>query len=199
MRSTFLPIVVGALLGAGLAGCADERTAGAPATTTAPSGAAARTATTTTTTTARSPLQRNAAAADRIVGEGPTDLRARIASLKGHPIVVNQWASWCGPCRFELPFFAAAAKKHAARVAFVGVDYMDSRDAALAFLEEVPAGFPSIFDPDGKAARAIGGGRVMPTTLIFGPDGRIRHTKLGGYANAEQLEADIERFALASS
>ena len=47
--------------------------------------------------------------------------------------------------------------------------------------------------------RQIGGGRVMPTTLFIGPDGSTRHKKLGGYANASELEADIRRFALGAS
>ncbi len=190
-------ILTTAALAAGVSACGDEEPAGtpapaarAPATATSPAPA-----TTATTAEPASALQRNVAQANEIVGEGPAELKERLASLKGHPVVVNQWASWCGPCRFEFPFFEAAAKKHAAKVAFVGIDYMDDRDAALAFLRDIPAGFPSIYDGDGKASRAIGGGRVMPTTIFLGPDGRVRHTKLGGYADAEQLEADIRRFA----
>ena len=137
--------------------------------------------------------------ANRLVGDGPAALKARLAALRGRPVVVNQWASWCGPCRFEFPFFAAAVKKHGARVAFLGVDYMDSREGALAFLAEEPPGFPSIYDGDGKAARAIGGGRAMPTTLFIGPDGKTRFARLGGYADAAQLDADIRRHLLEPS
>jgi thiol-disulfide isomerase/thioredoxin len=144
----------------------------------------------------RSALERNAADANRLAGAGVVALERRLASLKGHPVVVNQWASWCGPCRVEFAFFAAAVRRHREAVAFVGVDYLDSRDDAQAFLDEQPPGFASIYDPDGKASRTIGGGRVMPTTLFIGPDGRTRHTKLGGYADAGELDADIRRYAL---
>jgi cytochrome c biogenesis protein CcmG, thiol:disulfide interchange protein DsbE len=150
----------------------------------------------TTSATPRSALERNAADANRLAGAGVVALKRRLASLKGHPIVVNQWASWCGPCRLEFAFFAAAVRRHRGAVAFVGVDYLDSREAAEAFLAEQPPGFASIYDRDGKASRAIGGGRVMPTTLFIGPDGRPRHTKLGGYASASELDADIRRYAL---
>ena len=144
-------------------------------------------------------LARNSADANTIAGEGKGDLEARLAALKGHPVVVNQWASWCGPCRFEFPFFAAAVRRHGARVAFVGLDSSDGRDAAQRFIDEQPPGFASIFDGDGDAAREIGGGRVMPTTLFIGRDGRTVHKKLGGYAKAEDLDADIRRYALGAS
>ena len=57
------------------------------------------------------------------MGAGVDDFEApRLARLRGHPVVVNQWASWCDPCRFEIPFFRAMTAKYADRVAFVGID-----------------------------------------------------------------------------
>jgi len=145
------------------------------------------------------PAAKSPGDANRFVGDGPDALKARLATLKGRPVVVNMWASWCGPCRAEFPFFAAAVKRHAARVAFLGVDVMDSRDGAQAFVEEEPPGFASVYDGDGKAARSLGAGRAMPTTVFVGRDGKVVFRKLGGYANAEQLEADIRRYALKAS
>lgn len=202
VRNAPLSLLAAAALAAGPAGCGDDDTPQQPAAAaTTPAQTATATGATTTATgrDGQSPLEHNAAAANRIVGDGADDLKARLAVLKGHPVVVNQWASWCGPCRFEFPFFAAAVKKHGDKVAFVGIDYMDSRDGAQRFLDEQPPGFVSVYDGDGKAARAIGGGRVMPTTLFIGPDGRTRHKKLGGYAKASELEADLRRFALGPS
>lgn len=144
----------------------------------------------------RDALARNRADANRFVGDGRDALEARLAALKGEPVVVNMWASWCGPCRAEFPFFAAAAERHATRVAFVGVDVTDDRDSAQAFVEEEPPGFASIYDGDGEAARTLGAGRAMPTTVFVGRDGKVAYRKLGGYAKAEQLEADIQRHAL---
>lgn len=144
-------------------------------------------------------LRRNVADANRLSGSGTADLRARLAKLRGHPVVVNQWASWCGPCREEFPFFAKAVERYGDRVAFVGIDLLDSRAAAREFLADRPPGFASIFDPDGAATRSLGGGRGAPTTFFIGADGRTVHTKIGGYPDAEALHADIRRYALERS
>jgi cytochrome c biogenesis protein CcmG/thiol:disulfide interchange protein DsbE len=141
-------------------------------------------------------LRVNAADANTLVGEGADALSARLAKLKGHPVVVNQWASWCGPCRAEFPYFADAIAEHGHDVAFLGIDFTDDRDAADKFLRDEPPGFASIFDPKGEAARSLGGGRVAPTTFFIGPDGKNVYTKLGGYPSAAALEADIRRHAL---
>jgi cytochrome c biogenesis protein CcmG/thiol:disulfide interchange protein DsbE len=146
---------------------------------------------------ARAPaaLRANVADADTLAGEGADALRARLARLRGHPVVVNQWASWCGPCRAEFPLFADATLRHGAAIAFVGVDFTDDRDAANEFLRESPPGFASVYDPKGEAARSLGGGRIAPTTFFIARDGRRVYTKLGGYADATTLEADIRRYA----
>lgn len=187
MKNVSISLLVVAALAGALAACGGSdspKRAATAAHTTAPRGDA---------------LARNRADANTLAGEGTGALEARLAALRGHPVVVNQWASWCGPCRFEFPFFAAAVEKHGARVAFVGLDSSDGRDAAQRFIDEQPPGFASIFDGDGDAAREIGGGRVMPTTLFIGRDGRTVHKKLGGYAKAADLDADIRRYALGAS
>lgn len=145
--------------------------------------------------TAPPALKANAADADTIAGEGTDALNARLAELKGHPVVVNQWASWCGPCRAEFPLFADAVVEHGSEVAFLGIDFTDDRDAATTFLDEFGAGFASIYDPHGDAARSLGGGRGTPTTFFISSDGERRYTKLGGYPDAASLEADIRRYA----
>ena len=176
-----------------LASCGGDSagTGGVTATT----SAAAKQAASKRLATAPAALKANAADADTLAGEGTGDLDARLAKLKGHPVVVNEWASWCGPCRAEFPFFADAVVEHGDKVAFLGINFTDARDAANQFLRELPPGFASIYDPKGDAARSLGGGRIAPTTFYFSSDGKRVYTKLGGYADAAALEADIRRYA----
>ena len=107
-------------------------------------------------------LAANVKQADAFVGAGVDEFKERLERLRGHPVVVNQWASWCDPCRFEIPFFRAMTAKYADRVAFVGIDLQDDRGAAEEFMRELPSGFPSVFDPDGSVTRSLGGGRASP-------------------------------------
>lgn len=141
-------------------------------------------------------LRANAADADTIADVGTAALQQRLARLKGQPVVVNEWASWCGPCRAEFPLFADAVLAHGDRVAFLGIDFTDARSDAEAFLKQRPPGFASIYDPKGDAARSLGGGRVAPTTFYLDAAGRPVYTRYGGYADAQALEADIRRYAL---
>ncbi|MDX6683240.1 MAG: cytochrome c biosis protein CcmG, thiol:disulfide interchange protein DsbE [Solirubrobacteraceae bacterium] len=198
-----LAVVAAALAATALGACGESDGAGteggdAARTATAPTAASAAPKPTAAARLARAPaaLRANAADADTIAGEGAAALKARLAKLAGHPVVVNQWASWCGPCRVEFPYFSDAVVAHGDAVAFLGIDFTDDRDAANSFLRERPPGFASIYDPKGEAARSLGGGRIAPTTFFIGRDGKLAYTKLGGYPSAAALEADIRRHAL---
>ncbi|MET0306517.1 MAG: TlpA disulfide reductase family protein [Solirubrobacterales bacterium] len=122
----------------------------------------------------------------------------RVAALRGYPAVVNLWASWCGPCRFEFPHFQQAAASYGKRVAFLGIDKQDSDDAAETFLREAPVPYPSYTDPDEEIAESIDSGatRGLPTTAFYDRDGELAYLKLGPYTEEAELRADIERYAL---
>lgn len=141
-------------------------------------------------------LAANVEDADTLVGEGQEDFKQRVASLRGHPIVVNQWASWCESCRFEFPFFRSAVSRYRDSVAFLGLDAQDERDAAEDFLKELPVGLPSVFDPDASVSTSLGGGRSWPTTFFLDAEGELVNVKIGAYATEELLDADIRRYAL---
>lgn len=122
----------------------------------------------------------------------------RIAALRGYPAVVNVWASWCGPCRFEFPHLQQVAARYGKRVAFLGIDKQDSDDAAATFLREEPLPYPSYTDPDEEIAESIDNAatRGLPTTAFYDRNGELAYLKLGPYTEETDLRADIERFVL---
>lgn len=92
-------------------------------------------------------------------------------NAEGRPVLVNILASWCTPCRVELPLLMETADANP-DVAFLGIDHMDRREDAEAFVEEMAISFPTIYDDAGDVAAAVGS-RVMPTTVVFDTDGRL--------------------------
>jgi thiol-disulfide isomerase/thioredoxin len=134
--------------------------------------------------------------ANRLLPGGKSAYEERIAALRGYPAVVNVWASWCGPCRFEFPHFQRAAADYGKRVAFLGIDSEDSDDAASTFLAEAPVPYPSYTDPDKEIADAIGASLGLPDTAFYDRRGRLVYLKQGPYDDEEELRADIVRFAL---
>jgi cytochrome c biogenesis protein CcmG, thiol:disulfide interchange protein DsbE len=120
----------------------------------------------------------------------------RLAALHGYPAVVNVWASWCGPCRFEFPTLQKLSAAYGKRVAFLGVDSQDSDSLANEFLEEAPVPYPSYSDGDDAIAETIGAGRGKPDTAFYRRDGSLCYLKQGPYGEHAELAADIRRFAL---
>ena len=118
----------------------------------------------------------------------------RIAELRGHPIVVNKWASWCGPCRAEFPYFQSQAAKRGEEIAFLGIDAQDDHDAALTFLESEPVPYPSYTDPDLEISKSVDAERETPATVFYDSDGEIAYVHRGGYQEEADLVADIERY-----
>ncbi|MDX6696724.1 MAG: cytochrome c biosis protein CcmG, thiol:disulfide interchange protein DsbE [Solirubrobacteraceae bacterium] len=136
------------------------------------------------------------ASGPRLVGGGVPAFESQLHALRGTPVVVNQWASWCGPCRYEFPFFRALAQRYRGRVAFLGVDSQDGRGAAQEFLRQNPIPYPSFFDPSVKIARVFKGGFAWPTTAYYSRSGTLLETHSGTYASQAKLEADIRDIAL---
>jgi cytochrome c biogenesis protein CcmG/thiol:disulfide interchange protein DsbE len=187
------------MLAVALAACGDgsrsDQAAPAPAATSHSSGdgsASARSG----EGSERAALRELRADGNRLLDGGVEAFEARLAELRGTPVVVNQWASWCPPCRAEFGMFQRLAEKYAGRVAFLGVDMQDDREAARAFLDELPTPYPHYFDEDASISRLFGGGRVSPTTGFYDARGELAFSHLGACADDAQLEAKIRRYAL---
>lgn len=144
------------------------------------------------------PLAALHAQANELLDGSPRALRRRLAALEGHPVVVNKWASWCGPCRAEAPILQQQAVEHGRRVAFLGLDWRDSSSNAREFLDRHPMPFPSFEDPEGELADALKLPRSIPVTLFLDERGDVAYLRQGGYRSEDDLAADIERYLPAS-
>ena len=132
---------------------------------------------------------------NELLDGGADAFERRVESLRGYPIVVNKWASWCGPCRAEFPVFQKAALQEAKRVAFLGVDSSDNDEQARTFLGEFPLPYPSYKDPDLKVARVFNGVGAFPTTAFYDKRGKVAYVHQGPYDTVDELLSDLRRYA----
>ena len=145
---------------------------------------------------APAPLAALHAQANELLPGGADAVQQRLEELRGHPVVLNAWASWCGPCRYELPYFQRVSVDLGKEVAFLGLDTGDVTDDARAFMDEFPVSYPSYEDPDNKAVTALKGPRGLPFTIFYEAGGDVAYVHQGGYATQERLEQDVRRYAL---
>lgn len=106
------------------------------------------------------------------------------------PVIVNVWASWCAPCRTEMPLLSRAATTYEDEVTILGVATRDDPEAAQQFLDDLGIAYPNVFDADGSIRVALGLA-VFPTTYVFGRDGELQ-AKVSGGISEQRLAALIE-------
>jgi cytochrome c biogenesis protein CcmG/thiol:disulfide interchange protein DsbE len=123
-------------------------------------------------------------------------IHARLAALRGQPVVINKWASWCVPCRSEFGAFQRVSLARGRQVAFLGIDSGDTSHAdAVAFLNGHPVSYPSYFDESGQAGVAITDSTFTPVTVFYDRRGR-EYIRQGPYLSQAKLEQDVTRYAL---
>jgi cytochrome c biogenesis protein CcmG/thiol:disulfide interchange protein DsbE len=147
-------------------------------------------------TTSPAPLAALHAQASELLGGGRRALHARLTALRGWPIVINKWASWCEPCKAEFGAFQRVSLNLGRRVAFLGIDSGDSaRGEPLNFLRSFPLSYPSYYDASGQLGVEATDSRNTPVTVFYNRAGE-KYTRQGAYPSAAKLEYDVEHYAL---
>ena len=115
-----------------------------------------------------------------------------LGAHRGEVVVVNFWATWCPPCREEIPGFVELQKEYEDDgLTIVGVSMDDGGFSTVRpFADEMDINYPLVMD-DGNVGRAYGPVRALPSTFVVGPDGMIQHVR-SGYLPEAQLRAWIK-------
>jgi peroxiredoxin len=109
--------------------------------------------------------------------------RFKLSELRGTPVVLNFWATWCPPCRAELPEMQAGSERLAGQVAIVGVNQGETHEEVKTFVEQMGLTFPMPMDKDMGVSRTYGV-RSLPTTFFVDRTGVIRHVQMGALTEA---------------
>jgi cytochrome c biogenesis protein CcmG, thiol:disulfide interchange protein DsbE len=125
---------------------------------------------------------------ERLDGRGDLSLE----SLRGKPVVLNFWASWCSPCKDEAPLLQEASERWGDRVSFVGIDVKDFRGDARAFVERFGITYPNVYDGKGSTIGRYGV-TGYPETYFLDAEGRVRHRIAGPVEDADEVDDGIRR------
>jgi peroxiredoxin len=124
-------------------------------------------------------------AAPDFASKSDSGRNVRLSELRGQVVVINFWASWCNPCRQELPFLNRIyAQYRAAGFMLLAVNVDDNRKDAEAMLKRLGLRFPTLFDGS-KTVAKLYGVDTMPATLVIDRDGRVRYVHRGYYGGYE--------------
>ncbi len=126
-----------------------------------------------------------------VVAGGPAHARIDLAELRGHPVVLDFWATWCPPCREQAPVLARLHEKLGDRgLVIIGVDVDDAPEVAARFAEKERLGYAIVVDESGEAERSFKVDR-LPTLIVADKTGKIVFEE-SGVVDAATLERTIE-------
>ncbi|MBS0631672.1 MAG: redoxin domain-containing protein [Verrucomicrobia bacterium] len=125
--------------------------------------------------------------------QSPDGKEISFAQFKGKVVVVDFWATWCGPCRTEIPGYIALQKKHEKDgLVIVGIAVNDTADSVKAYMAKQGINYPIVMGDD-AVVEAFGGIEAIPTTFIIDREGKIRERKMGA-VNHEEYAATVEKY-----
>jgi thiol-disulfide isomerase/thioredoxin len=123
-----------------------------------------------------------------------TGKKVSLADYKGHPVVINFWATYCGPCKLEMPWFQEMLSKYQADgLVVLGLDQDDgmAKDKIAEASRKLGVSYPILL-PDDKAVKAYQLGDYLPETFYVGKDGKVVEQTFG-VSNKDELEADVRK------
>ncbi len=118
-----------------------------------------------------------------------------LASLRGRPVLINFWATWCGPCSIEMPAIQAQYEKHAPALAVLAINFDESPDAVDAFVEEFKLSFDVLLDPGGQINEQTYQVRGYPSSYFIDENGIVQAVHIGIMTEG-QLEGYLEQLGL---
>jgi peroxiredoxin len=111
--------------------------------------------------------------------------------LRGQPVVLKFWATWCGYCRYQMPFFQAAFEEKGHEVKFIGINVRESGDKVQQFVEGEDVDFTMALDVDGAVSNSYNV-RPIPATFFIDEHGVIKKIKIGAFMSQAELMAVLE-------
>lgn len=115
----------------------------------------------------------------------------RLSSLLGKPTLINVWASWCGPCRTELPLLAKAHRQYGSQVRFLGIDAGDDTASAIGLLDEFDVTFPQVSDAGMQTKARLGYASGLPLTVFVDAQGRMVATERTPFSSYSAVAAAL--------
>ncbi|MFC2052094.1 TlpA family protein disulfide reductase [Chloroflexota bacterium] len=116
-----------------------------------------------------------------------------LSDFRGRPVLINFWASWCGPCRAEMPYIQQIFEKWSDRgLVILAIDIGESRSTVEDFMQSYGLSFPALLDMN-KTVSAEYNIRFIPTTFLIDKDGIIKAVKIGAFSSVEEIESNLSK------
>jgi len=114
-----------------------------------------------------------------------------LSDLRGQPVFLKFWGTWCGYCRWQMPFVQAAFEEKGEEIAFIAIDVAESSGTVEQYVDDNGIGFTVVLDRD-KAVAGDYNIRYYPTMVFIDERGVITHIRLGAFMDSEELMAELE-------